>query len=100
MKKKILKKGLIFLIVCILSIGNVVSTYAACSHAFNGSYETVKEPTCTESGLKVGRCIYCWEVVTSHTTPATGHSYVLIISTPTYALYDCTKCGHSIIITK
>ncbi|EPR11474.1 hypothetical protein [Ruminiclostridium papyrosolvens] len=99
MKKKILKKGLIMLIVCILSIGSAFSAYAACAHTFNGSYETTKEPTCTATGTKVGKCTKCGVVVTTVTIPALGHSYGEWIKYTTggvtYSIHVCTRCGHS-----
>lgn len=35
-------------------------------------WEVVKEPTATSDGLKVQKCLYCDEVVSSETIPATG----------------------------
>jgi len=48
---------------------------AACAHVFNGSYTTVKEPTCTTAGKKEGRCTKCGEVVSTVSIAALGHSY-------------------------
>jgi uncharacterized protein with PIN domain len=93
MKQKILKKGLILLIVCILSIGSAVSIYAACAHTFNGQYDTIKQPTCNETGTKVGRCTKCNAIVTTVTIPATGHSWKFVKSTEYYDLYKCANCG-------
>lgn len=55
-------------------------------HSFSTIWDTVKEPTCTEPGLKSRKCNYCNETETE-TIPA-AHSY-----------YDgvCTKCNRGII---
>ena len=43
-------------------------------HKFNGSFETLTEPTCTENGERVGKCINCGDVLTRTIIPA-KHKY-------------------------
>ena len=44
---------------------SIVRAASTCSHSFNGSYTTVKQPTCTAKGLKEGRCTKCGAVVSA-----------------------------------
>ena len=57
------------------SLSGTVVLAASCSHQFNGSYTTVKEPTCTTDGTKEGRCTKCGAVVSTASIPALGHNY-------------------------
>lgn len=41
----------------------------------SGTWQTVKEPTCTEPGEKELRCATCDEVIKTEAIPATGHSW-------------------------
>ncbi len=93
MKQKILKRSLVLLLVCILSIGSAISTYAACAHTFNGSYDTIKEATCTTSGTMVGRCTKCGVIISTVTIPATGHNWYYVYSTQTTRYYYCSNPG-------
>jgi len=61
-------------IVTYASLSSVVLA-ASCSHQFNGSYTVTKEPTCTTTGTKVGKCTKCGAIVSTVTIPALGHSY-------------------------
>jgi len=81
------------------------STYSGpCgAHQFNGSFTTVKEPTCTEKGLKEGRCSRCKTVVATKEIPPLGGSHQFngsykIIKEATCTEEGlkegrCTKCG-------
>ncbi len=93
MKKKIIKRGFILLLVCILSIGSAFSAYAACAHTFYGSYVTIKPATCTESGTMVGRCTQCGVIVSTITIPATGHSWYYVYSSEKTDYYYCRHTG-------
>ncbi len=58
------------------SAGNgILHAAATCSHTFNGSYTTTKNPTCTAEGTKVGKCTKCGATVSTASIPALGHSY-------------------------
>jgi len=62
-------------------------------HQFNGSFTTVKEPTCTEEGLKVGKCTKCGEVVTTAPIPALGGAHQFNGSFTTVKEPTCTEKG-------
>lgn len=101
MKNKILKKALILLLAITFLVGSTISSYAVtCDHYSNLQSVVTKSPTCTEPGSIVVSCKKCGLIISNSTLPALDHSYKLIISQPTYDLYDCVRCGHSIIITK
>jgi predicted dienelactone hydrolase len=63
---------------------------ATCSHVFNGSYTTTKQPTCTTAGTKEGRCTKCGAVVSTVSIAALGHSYG---SWTTVKAATCTTAG-------
>lgn len=48
-----------------------------CRHNFNGSYTIVRQATCTQTGLKEGRCTKCGDVVSRVTIPKNknNHNY-------------------------
>ena len=54
-----------------------------------GEWETVKEPTCTEAGLKVQKCTLCDKVLKEEAIPALGHKEEVI---PAVAA-TCTETG-------
>ncbi|MBP3310443.1 MAG: hypothetical protein J6L05_06520 [Ruminococcus sp.] len=70
------------------------------SHTFNGSYSTPLSATCTENGLKEGKCTKCGTVVSSAVIPATGHdlsSYTLTPATCTTngtMVTECENCTY------
>lgn len=60
-----------------------------------------KAPSCTETGLTEGeKCAVCDEILTAQEKiPATGHSYVDVVTKPTktekgYTTHTCENCGH------
>ena len=62
-------------------------------HTFNGSYVVVREPTCTEKGIKEGRCTVCKVVVSTADIPANGGQHLFngsynVVKEPT-----CTQDG-------
>ena len=61
-------------------------------HTFNGSFDTIKQPTCSTKGLKVGKCTKCGEVVTKVELPTTEHSYG---TSKTIIAPTCTSSGIS-----
>ncbi|WP_051983533.1 S8 family serine peptidase [Pseudobacteroides cellulosolvens] len=63
---------------------------AACAHTFNGSYTTTKQPTCTATGTKVGKCTKCGAVLSTVSIAALGHSYG---SWTTTKSATCTTAG-------
>jgi hypothetical protein len=73
---------------------------AACSHTFSGKYTITKNPTCTATGTKVGKCSKCGKVLTTVTIAALGHSYgswtTPIQATCTISGFKtrkCSRCG-------
>ena len=62
-------------IVSDLAGNGILHAAATCSHTFNGSYTTTKNPTCTAEGTKVGKCTKCGATVSTVSIPALGHSY-------------------------
>ena len=73
---------------------------SACSHSFNGSYNTVSYPTCTENGKKVGKCNKCGAVVSTVILKALGHDWgrwktVISAGCETEGLQErtCARCG-------
>lgn len=66
-----------------------------------GELTTIKEPTCTETGLAEGVCTVCGEKLEEVVLPALGHDYVA--SEPEYITEDgihyevitetCSRCG-------
>ena len=91
---------LMLAIVCVNSFGlKPQNAYAACSHQFNGSYQTTW-PTCTKNGERVGKCTKCGKVLNRQILYATGHNWVdkQVIQTRTctrngIVIQRCTKCG-------
>lgn len=59
------------------------------SHVFNGDYRTTKEPTCTEDGLKEGKCHVCNQTVSKIVLPALGHE----VEDPNAKNPVCKRCG-------
>lgn len=87
-------------LVCVTSLGlKPQDAHAACSHQFNGSFQTTW-PTCTKKGERIGKCTKCGKVVYRQPLSATGHKWVdkKVIQTRTCTrdgIVDqrCTNCG-------
>ena len=56
------------------SAGKTISV-SPTGHTFNGQFTIVRKPTCKDTGLKVGRCTKCSNIVTSSSIPTTDHTY-------------------------
>ena len=86
--------------VCVTSLGlKPHDAHAACSHQFNGSYQTTWA-TCTRNGERVGKCIKCGKVLNRQVLYATGHNWVdkQVVQTRSctrngIVIQRCTKCG-------
>ena len=84
-KSKIVISTITILILCISICAFAVAEQQACQHNWN----IKKEPTCTETGLKI--CTLCGE---DETIPAKGHSWKIKEPTCTETgLKICTVCG-------
>jgi len=86
--------------VCVTSLGlKPHDAHAACSHQFNGSYQTTWA-TCTKNGQRVGKCTKCGKVLNRQVLYATGHNWVdkQVVQTRSctrngIVIQRCTKCG-------
>lgn len=86
--------------VCVTSLGlKPHDAHAACSHQFNGSYQTTWA-TCTRNGERVGKCTKCGKVLNRQVLYATGHNWVdkQVVQTRSctrngIVIQRCTKCG-------
>ena len=54
---------------------NSVVKSSSCSHQFNGSYTTTKQPTCTQAGEKAAKCTKCGKVLNTYKIDPLGHSW-------------------------
>ncbi len=79
--------------------GKTISIYPT-GHTFNGQFTTVRKPTCKDTGLKVGKCTKCNNVVTSSSIPTTDHTYGewIVVQEATCTTYGgkyrkCTVCN-------
>lgn len=69
-----------------------IAPAASCTHNFNGSFETTKNPTCTQTGTKVGKCTKCGVILTTVGIPATGHSWTYIPGGAPSNVQICSTC--------
>ena len=77
-----------------------------CRHSFNGSYSTVRQATCTSTGLKVGKCTKCRDVVSRVSIPKKDHNYKRVSGSKVHISPDgrqwmyvqCTVCRDRTLI--
>ena len=63
-----------------------------------GQWETTKQATCTEDGLKIKKCTVCEETIETEVLTKLGHDYKETIIAPTctkdgYTKHVCNRCG-------
>ena len=87
--------------VCILCGKEETKAIPVTDHAHAaGDWFTVKEPTCTEYGVKARKCTECNEIIETEKLNASGHSLnnKVVKATCTedgYTLHSCSKCEYS-----
>lgn len=74
------------------------------SHQFTAEKVQIKEPTCTEKGIKAYKCQLCGKIIEEEEIPALGHVWdygdVIITKEPTETeegekTYTCWRCGET-----
>ncbi len=65
-----------------------------------GSWDVIKQASCSAEGKEEIRCTVCGDVVEEKTTPKTAHTFKTETTAPScteqgYTDYECTVCGYS-----
>ncbi|MCD7839817.1 MAG: Ig-like domain-containing protein [Erysipelotrichaceae bacterium] len=100
-----LKAGETTIIAKLLNGIEVSSKLTVTDHTESETWETTKEATCTEKGIKVKKCTICSSILKTAEIDELGHDYQSVVATePTCTTtgirtYTCTRCNDSYIET-